>query len=138
MKWCMSFFSSSHKKSPLCCLSTASLRSTVYLPVRVNSVGFVGRVGISARGSPVILHTILNCARSAPIISFTFFTTGLYFLPYIGYLGLFSVAEVSFVSLEVRGLEGFSGEYVKMELLARFEAHISSVQNSRINAGGVR
>src|SRR6266850_1860687 len=112
MKWCMSFLSSSHKKSPSCCLSTASLCSTVYLPVRVNLVGFVSRVGISARGSPVILRMILNCTRSAPIINFTFFATGLYFLPYIGYLGSFSVAEVSFVSLEVRGLKGFFGEYV--------------------------
>src|SRR6266850_1955766 len=112
MKWCMSFFSSSHKKSPSCCLSTASLHSAVYLPVGVNSVGFVSRVGISTRGSPVILRMILNCAGSAPIIGFTFFATGLYFLPYIGYLGSFPAAEFSFVSLGAGGLEGFLGEYV--------------------------
>ena len=80
IKWCTSFLSSGHRKSPWWTLSIASIHSVVYLPFGSKSGGFGFNSGIPANGSPVIFLTILNCSGKVPITGFTLSATGLYFL----------------------------------------------------------
>ena len=81
MKWCISARSSGNRKSPGCALSMTALHSSVYRPVGVYGSGRVERVGISFKGSPLILWAMQNLLGSSVSTGQTLMATGLYFLP---------------------------------------------------------
>ena len=79
MKWCMSSRSAGQRNNSECCFSIISRRSAVYRPVGSKGGGWVLRVGIFSRGSPVMLRTMRNCSGVLVLIGRIFFATGLYF-----------------------------------------------------------
>ena len=81
MKWCISVRFSGNRKSPECALSMTTLRSLVYQPVGMYGGGWVERVGISFKGSPLILWVMRNLLGSSVLTGQTLMATGLYFLP---------------------------------------------------------
>jgi len=75
MKWCMSSRSCSQRNSPGCTLSMMAWLSAVYWPV-----GLGDRIGMSARGSPMIFRVMWNLSGRSANTGQILWATGLYFL----------------------------------------------------------
>ena len=80
MKWCMSSHSCGQRKSPACTLSMITRLSAVYLPIGVKGGGFGDKIGMSAKGSPMMFCTIRNFSGKLANTGQILRATGLYFL----------------------------------------------------------
>ena len=79
MKWCIRSHSPGHRKSPGWTSLMHSLFSAVYHPIGWNGGGAGESVGMSARGSPTMLHFMLNFSAKSVRMGCTFWAMGLYF-----------------------------------------------------------
>ena len=91
-----------------------SCRSAVYRPVGLNSGGFAVRVGISASGSPTMLHVIRYLSGRLARTARTFLATGLYL----------RLANVSTCSIELLVESAHCSRVYKGSIKGEFESEV--------------